>query len=107
MVIFNNSDTPITVGENQIMPNTWAYYLERVFDTINIHSDYGSAVLTCEYKDVHIKNFGIMFVCEMINTLESGGHKCFFVSKEGIGTDESKIEQNADKNAVGWQSVRG
>lgn len=83
MVIFNNSDTPITVGENQIMPNTWAYYLERVFDTINIHSDYGSAVLTCEYKDVHIKNFGIMFVCEMINTLESGGHKCFFVSKEG------------------------
>lgn len=83
MVIFNNSDTPITVGENQIMPNTLAYYLERVFDTINIHSDYGSAVLTCEYKDVHIKNFGIMFVCEMINTLESGGHKCFFVSKEG------------------------
>lgn len=94
MVIFNNSDVPITVGGNQIMPNTWAYYLERVFDTINIHSDYGSAELTCEYKDIHIKNFGIMFVCEMINTLESGGHKCFFVSKEGIGTDERKVEQN-------------
>lgn len=58
MRIFNRTNEDIIVNGWIIPPENFKESYENIFDTVNIHADFGSAIITCEYKDRIIRCFG-------------------------------------------------
>ena len=62
MIILNKTNYTIMVDGNEVEPNTEYNITERVFDTTTIHSQFGSASITC---------YGNLNVFESDNDIDS------------------------------------
>lgn len=58
MIINNNTNSDLLINGNALKPGDRAIVMIHIFDTINIHSNIGSAEIICEYRDRHIKCYG-------------------------------------------------
>ncbi len=80
MRIYNDLNSPLFIEDRWIKHGDYIDITEHIFDTINIHSDIGSAEITCEYGERFIENFGKL-VAREDNKLDSNNRKCIIVGK--------------------------
>lgn len=58
MTINNNTNSDLFINEHELKPGGCLNVMTRIFDTVNIHSNIGSAEIICEYGDRYIKCYG-------------------------------------------------
>ena len=58
MIINNNTNSNLFINERELKPGGRVHVMTRIFDTVNIHSNIGSAEIICEYGDRYIKCYG-------------------------------------------------
>lgn len=58
MTVINRSSVNIEILGRILEPNKSGEFLEMMFNTLDIHSDIGSCVITTEYGKRYFRNFG-------------------------------------------------
>lgn len=58
MIINNNTNSDLFINNHELKPGDRFNVMVHIFDTVNIHSNIGSAEIICEYGDIHIKCYG-------------------------------------------------
>ena len=58
MTITNNTSVSLKIMGNNLEPNETREFPEMCFNTLSIHSDIGSCIITTEYSQRSIENFG-------------------------------------------------
>lgn len=58
MTIENKTTVTLEIMGNLLKPNQSMDYPERAFDKLSIHSDIGSCMITTEYSQRSIENYG-------------------------------------------------
>ena len=58
MTITNKASVSIEILGRILVPNESEEFLEMMFNTLDIHSDIGSCVITTEYGKRYFRNFG-------------------------------------------------
>ncbi len=81
MVIENQTKCNIYIDCKVTEPGIRRYVTEHIFNTVDIHSDIGSAVITTEYYQRIFLTYGKMFLIES-NELDSNGHKIIVVKEK-------------------------
>lgn len=74
MRIYNNSNYTVFVNDFYIVSGDYADISEHIFDTINLHCNVGSSVITCEYGKRYIENYGNLYT-EETDLLDDNGSK--------------------------------
>ena len=64
MTVINKSTVTVYIHGIGLKPNEFKDYPEMKFNTLNIHSDIGSCVITTEYGRRMITNYGKLFANE-------------------------------------------
>lgn len=64
MVITNKTKVVLYIEGERVKPNETYEKTEMVFDTVNIHSQRGSCIITTEYAKRSFKNYGKIFAKE-------------------------------------------
>lgn len=62
MIFINKTNVNMKIDIRTVHPNESYDYMNHVFDTIDIHSDIGSAKITCEYVDRYITTWGNLVI---------------------------------------------
>lgn len=61
MILINNTTVELCTDSGvTLKPGSTYTCDEKVFDTINLHSNIGSCIITCEYANRSVKTFGII-----------------------------------------------
>lgn len=94
MTIANQTNYILSVDGKTIIPDSRRYILESVFDTIGIHCDIGSAIITTEYGHRGIVTFGSLNVVESDET-DREDQKILLVTDKG---DENDIQRNTEND---------
>ena len=58
MTVTNNTGVKLVILGGELKPNESREYQEMMFNTLNIHSEIGSCVVTSEYGKRYIENHG-------------------------------------------------
>lgn len=58
MIINNNTNSDLFINDHELKSGDRFHVMVHIFDTVNIHSNIGSAEIICEYGDRHIKCYG-------------------------------------------------
>lgn len=58
MLVTNKTNVDIVILGGILKPNQSHEYTEMMFNTLDIHSEIGSSVITTEYGNRSIKNYG-------------------------------------------------
>lgn len=58
MTVINKSSVTVDIYGISLKPNQAKEYPDMTFNTLNIHSDIGSCVITTEYGRRNIRNYG-------------------------------------------------
>lgn len=72
MIVTNNTSMNIVVSDGILKPKETRAYTEMMFDTLNIHSEIGSCVITTEYGERSIRNYGRLVAKEGRKKDENG-----------------------------------
>jgi hypothetical protein len=78
MTITNNTHIDLYISGKVLNPNETCEFSESMFNTLNIHSDIGSCVITTEYGKRSFKYFGNLKAKE-ISQKNSDGMKDIIV----------------------------
>ena len=68
----NNYKNTVYVNNNSIAPNESREIVENVFNTVDIHCNSGSSVITTEYCERYIRNYGSIEVKEGLEKDSNG-----------------------------------
>jgi len=79
MKVVNKTPFTLTISDSDIEPNESKEYTEMMFNTLSIHSDAGSCIITTEYRKRSFRNFGRLVAKEGRNKDEHG-IKIIFIS---------------------------
>lgn len=61
MIVINDTKVNIVTDTSVVITPTHTYTkMESVFDRLNLHSEIGSAIITCEYAKKTVKTFGML-----------------------------------------------
>ena len=61
MIIINDTKINIVTDTSVVITPTHTYTkMEAVFDKLNLHSEIGSAIITCEYAKKTVQSFGML-----------------------------------------------
>lgn len=58
MTVTNNTSVTLTILGGDLKPNESSEYPEMMFNTLDIHSEIGSCVVTTEYGERSFRNYG-------------------------------------------------
>lgn len=72
MIIINKLKNTVYVNNNSIAPNESREIVENVFNTVDIHCNSGSSVVTTEYCERYIRNYGSIEVKEGLEKDSNG-----------------------------------
>lgn len=78
MTVINKSSVTVDIYGISLKPNQSKEYTERTFNTLNIHSDIGSCVITTEYGKRSIKNYGNLSARES-DSIKPNGSKVIVI----------------------------
>ena len=81
MTVINKSSVTVDIYGISIKPHEVKEYPEMTFNTLNIHSDIGSCVITTEHGRRSIKNYGKLSAREL-DSKNSNGTKDIFLYSE-------------------------
>ena len=67
MTITNKTSVSLKIMGSSVGPNETREFPENAFNTLSVHSDIGSCVITTEYSQRTIENFGklVAILCKM------------------------------------------
>ena len=74
MTVINKSSVTVDIYDISLKPNQDKEFTEMTFNTLNIHSDIGSCVITSEYGRRSIKSYGKLSAKES-DTMNPNGSK--------------------------------
>lgn len=80
MLVTNKTSVDIVVSGGILKPKETREYIEMGFNTLNIHSEIGSAVITTEYCTRSIKNYG-RIVAKEARKKDNHGMKIIIVTE--------------------------
>lgn len=72
MTVINKSPVTLEILGGNLNPNESREYTEMMFNTLNIHSEIGSCVITTEYGERSFRNYGKLFAKEGEEENEDG-----------------------------------
>ena len=79
MTVTNKTAVTLEILGGSLEPNQSREYTEMMFNTLSIHSDAGSCIITTEYRKRSFRNFGRLVAKEGRNKDEHG-IKIIFIS---------------------------
>ena len=82
MTVTNKTSVTLEILGGKLQPNTSAEYSEMMFNTLDIHSEIGSCVITTEYGKRSFKNYGKLFAEEGHEKNEHGMKNILVYSKD-------------------------
>ncbi len=72
MTVINKAAVTIEILGSKLQPNESRDFPERMFNTLSIHSNIGSCVVTTEYGERSFRNFGKLIAKEGCEKNEKG-----------------------------------
>ena len=72
MTITNKTSVTLEILGGKLKPNESREYTEKAFNTLDIHSEIGSCVITTEYSERSFRNYGKLVAKEGIEKNEYG-----------------------------------
>ena len=84
MTVKNETAVTLKALGKEILPKESAEFSEMMFNTLDIHSDIGSIIITTEYSKRNFENFGKLFAIESKVKDDNGMRKIIVMEIKNI-----------------------